>query len=243
MSLLRAMQQEMKVENLAEMLDVSPLTVRRDLEVLSKEKTLIRTYGGCIAVGRAALESEYHSKVAVNFELKDAIGRKAVTLIKWGGKVLMNDGSTTFHLAAHIGGNGALSVYTNSIAMISEFSGYEDIDLSIIGGRYSSGHYSIVGSLAEAMLESLYFDQVFLGADAVDQYGNCTVRSPEEARLTTVMLRRGKEKILLADETKVGKPEHIAYGKLSDFDFWITNSGVPKEYLEKYGKMTNILFA
>jgi DeoR family transcriptional regulator, aga operon transcriptional repressor len=243
LSILKAMQQEIKVEVLAEMLNVSSLTVRRDLEALSNERTIIRTHGGCISVGRAALETEYHSKVAINFELKDAIGRKAVELIKPNTFILMNDGSTTFHLASHLGGNGPLWVYTNSIAMISEFSSHEDIKLIILGGEYSNDYYSVRGSLTEEMLEKLYFDQVFLGADAVDENGHCMVGSPEEARLTTVMLRRGKEKILLADETKMGRSGHISYGSLDNYDKWITTPGIKKEIFGKYKNSTEIILA
>ena len=76
-SLLRALQTELRVDDLARMLEVSPLTVRRDLEQLAAEGLIIRTHGGCIAAGRAALESQYHSKVAHNFGLKQAVGRAA----------------------------------------------------------------------------------------------------------------------------------------------------------------------
>ncbi len=240
LSILRAMQKEVRVEELAAMLDVSPLTVRRDLEQLSKDRTIIRTHGGCLAVGRAALETEYHKKVALNFELKNAIGRAASEEVRKGHALLINDGSTTFHLASHLGGIGPLSVYTNSLAMISELSRFSEIRLYIIGGEYMSEHYSLRGSFAETMLEKLSFDLVFLGADAIDDAGHCLVGTPEEARFTQIMLSRGRRKILLADHTKVGRSAHMPYGALSDFDMWITTKGIAHSLLVRFAKQTSI---
>jgi DeoR family transcriptional regulator, fructose operon transcriptional repressor len=113
LELLQAMQKELRVEDLAEMLGVSQLTIRRDLDELATGKTIIRTHGGCLAVGRAALETEYHQKVAENFELKRAIGAAAVERVLPGQHVLLNDGSTTFHLATQFTGRGPFTVTTN----------------------------------------------------------------------------------------------------------------------------------
>ncbi len=96
------MQTELRVDDLARMLGVSALTIRRDLEQLAADGLVIRTHGGCIAAGRAALESEYHSKVAQNFVLKQAVGRAAAAEVRPGSVVLVNDGSTTYHVAAHL---------------------------------------------------------------------------------------------------------------------------------------------
>lgn len=241
LTILRAMQQEIKVEDLAEMLDVSPLTIRRDLDQLSSQKTIIRTHGGCLSVGRAALETEYHQKVALNFELKRAISMAAAERITAGQTLLMNDGSTTFHLSSRLGGIGPLSIYTNSLAMISELSRFPDIRLILLGGEYNNESYSMRGSFTEQTLEPLHFDQVILGADAVGEDGRCTVSSPEEAHLTKTMLKRGTNKILLADHTKAGKIGHIGYGSLDHFDLWITTAGIREDLLREYRKMTEVV--
>lgn len=241
LAILRAMQQEIKVEDLAEMLEVSPLTIRRDLDQLSTQKTIIRTHGGCIAVGRAALETEYHQKVALNFELKQAIGVAAAKRIRSGETLLMNDGSTTFHLSSHLGGVGQLIVYTNSLAMISELSRFPDIRLILLGGEYRNESYSMRGSFTEQTLEPLHFDQVILGADAVSDEGSCTVSTPEEAHLTRIMLSRGTKKVLLADHTKAGRIGHVGYSTLDRFDLWITTVGIPEKMLQAYREMTEVV--
>jgi len=112
LALLRAMQDEVQVDKLSEILEVSPLTIRRDLKELAEEKAIIRTHGGCILAGRVALESQYHKKVAKNFILKQKIGIRAATLIKANDVILIDDGSTTFHLATNLSNINPLTVYT-----------------------------------------------------------------------------------------------------------------------------------
>lgn len=224
LDLLQALQKEIRVEELADMLKVSQLTIRRDLEELANKQTIIRTHGGCLSVGRAALETEYHKKVAENFSLKRAIGIAAASRVEPGQTLLLNDGSTTFHLVTQLGTKQPLTVYSNSLAVISVLSVYPGISLNIIGGFYNNDSYSLRGSLAERMLDDLYFDLVFLGADAIDDEGRCMVATPEEARFTQMMMRKGRRRILLADHTKAGRKGYVAFGRLSDFSEWITSN-------------------
>jgi DeoR/GlpR family transcriptional regulator of sugar metabolism len=258
LSLLRAMQKELRVEELAGLLEVSPLTVRRDLTVLEEERSVIRTHGGCITAGRAARETDYQQKVARNFALKQAIGRAAAALVNAGETVLVNDGSTTFHLVSSVvaamlsweaprhgrpGGRPHLTMYTNSIAMLAEVARCPGIALYLIGGKYDDEDYSLSGSFAEAALDSLRADLVFLGADAIDEKGRLLVPTPEEARLTRAMLRSGRRAILLADHTKVGAASTVAYGTLADVEQWITTPGIEALSLKRYRKLTTVLEA
>lgn len=240
---LRALQTEVRVEELAETLAVSPLTIRRDLQILADRGAILRTHGGCRAVGRAALESEYHLKVAHNFELKRAIGKAAAEQVRAGNTLMINDGSTTFHLAAHLKNKGPLAIYTNSLAMISELSQAADITIYILGGRYNRELYSLQGGFTEQVLESCHTDVAFIGADAVTPEGMCLADSPEEARLTRSMLRTGRRKILLADHTKVSSAGYFAYGSLSDYDLWITTRGIPAAALQKLRKLVKVMQA
>jgi len=240
LALLRAMQKELHVDELADMLRVSALTIRRDLEQLAAESLIIRTHGGCLAAGRAALETEYHAKVAHNFGLKQAIGRAAAEEVRPGHVILVNDGSTTYHVAAHLDVKGPLTVYTNSLAMITDLGRRPDITLYILGGKYNGELYSLQGSLTEQILENLQFDACFIGADTVTAEGQCMVVTPEEASLTRAMLRRAKRRILLVDHTKCGTGGYFAYGSLRDFDLWITTPGIAPETLQFYKTIVEI---
>jgi len=239
-ALLRAMQEEVHVDKLSEILGVSPLTIRRDLKELADEKAIIRTHGGCMLAGRSAFESEYHKKVATNFDLKQKVGSKAATLIKKNEVILIDDGSTTFHLATSLENISPLTIYTNSLVLVTELSRFKDISLNILGGEINQESYSVSGSLTEKVLEDIHFDKVFLGIDWLGEDGKCYVRSASSARLAQAMLKSSKEKILLGDHTKLKSGSGFSYGSLEDFDQWITTKGLDKNQLEGYGKMTTV---
>jgi len=240
LSLLRASPREWAVQELSDTLEVSPITIRRDLDKLVKSAVIRRTHGGCIAVVNSTLEAEYHRRATRNFDLKRAIGTRAAREVSPGMSLLIADSTTTYHVATHIGDLGPLTVYTNSIAMVPELSRLPKVRLYVLGGRYHSELLYLGGSLTEHLLESLSFDIVLLGTEAIDEEGRCLVAGQDMARLAEVMLRRGQRKILLADHTKVGARGSVAYGTLADFDLWITTPGIGQRQLRKYREKTSV---
>ncbi len=241
--ILRAMQRIVTIDEFVNILGVSGITIRRDLQELEEKNAIIRTYGGCMLAGRLAVDSQYHKRVAVNFDLKSSIGKRAVKEINEGEVILIEEGSTTFHLSTHLSRFRSLSVYTNSLAMISELSRFPNINLNIFGGIVNSEQYSVSGYLAESNIEQIKFDKVFLEVDAIDVSGVCYENSENIARLAKIMLRQGKEKILLGDHTKVGKSSYFSYASLDDFDKWITTPTMNNEQLKIFSKKTHLIVA
>ena len=236
---LRAVEREWRVDELACALKVSPLTIRRDLDVLERAGAIVRTLGGCLAIGRTQ-NAVYQKRVATQFELKQAIGRAAAREVRSGDTLLINDGSTTFHLASCLGGCGPITVYTNSVAMIGEFSRFENVRLFLLGGEYHHALYCLGGGLMAGALETIRVDTVFMGADGVDARGHCLALNPDAARDAQMMIRRARRKILLADVTKIGDRAGAAYGTLQDFDLWITTAGMPHALFKRLRQTTTI---
>jgi DeoR family transcriptional regulator, fructose operon transcriptional repressor len=160
--------------------------------------------------------------------------------VKAGDVILLDYGSTPFHLSFHLGTVGKLSVYTNSISVVPVLSRFPSVRLYVLGGEYSPDIQFIGGSMMEQTLEGLQFDKVFLGTDAIDAKGNCLVSNPDIGRLTQVMLRRGRRRILLADHTKVGAAAHCVYARLSDFDIWYTTPGINPAQLRRLNQETTV---
>jgi DeoR/GlpR family transcriptional regulator of sugar metabolism len=238
LSLIRALQREVTVEEIAAHFGTSALTVRRDLDRLVSDGLVVRTYGGCIL--RNSLDTAFQRQVGRNFKLKHAIGLAAAELVRPGETILIDDGSTTFHLASNLESRSPITVVTNSIAVIPELARFPNVQLEILGGTYSRDTNFLGGSLSERLLEMLYFDALFVGADAIDQSGKCMVRLPEVARLTQVMIRRTTRRFLLADHTKAGAHGYVSYGSLKDFDAWITTTGMDPHLLRIYQEMTTV---
>ena len=186
------------------------------------------------------MESAYYKRIALNFELKQAMGRAAAREVKTEDVILINDGSTPFHLAPHLGRVGKRSVYTNSLSVISLLNRFPAVRVYILGGEYNAEMHFISGNMMEQTLEGLRFDRVFLGADAIEAKGNCLVSDPDKARATEIMLRRGSQRILLAHHTKVGAHAHVVYARLSDFDTWFTTPSINPAQLRQLGQHTNV---
>ncbi|MDD5677219.1 MAG: DeoR/GlpR family DNA-binding transcription regulator [Kiritimatiellae bacterium] len=239
MNRMRAVEREWRVDELARALKVSPLTIRRDLDALERTGAIVRTLGGCLAIGRTQ-NAVYQKRVATRFELKQAVGRAAARQVHSGDTLLINDGSTTFHLASCLGGCGPIMVYTNSVAMIGEFSRFENVRLFLLGGEYHRDLYYLGGGLMAGVLDTIRADTVFLGADGVDARGNCLALNPDVARDAQIMLRQARRKILLADATKVGNCTGAIYSQLTDFDLWVTTVGMPRAMFKRFRKLTTI---
>lgn len=237
---LRAESREWHVDEIASYLDVSSITVRRDLAALAREGRVLRTHGGCLYAGRMAQEAAYHSRVSLNFGMKRAIGRQAVAQIMPNETILIDDGSTCFHVAAMLNRQVALSLYTNSMPVVAEVAGAPAIRVTLLGGCYDAARQHLGGPLTEWALERLQFDRVFLGIDAIDADGRCLVQTEELARTAQAMLRRGRRKILLADHTKCAAQGRVACGSLSDFDEWITTPGLDPQLGSALRRLTHI---
>lgn len=222
---MRAIQKEWKVEELAAAMRVSAITIRRDLDCLCRQSAIIRTFGGGLIDNRSYLAA-YHDRVAKNFKAKQAIGRAAAKEIRKGNVILINDGSTTFHLVECLDKCGAVTVYTNSVVMITEIARFPNVRLNVLGGEYHPDYFYLGGSLMERVLETISTDIAFIGADGISPEGGCYCQDEDTARIAQMMMRQAKRCILLADHTKAGVRTPVRFSRLKDFDLWITSKGL-----------------
>ncbi|MBD3341875.1 MAG: protein kinase [Candidatus Lokiarchaeota archaeon] len=242
LNLLRVAHREWLVKELADELNVSELTIRRDLNELAKSNKIIRTHGGCIAVESGSIKTIFDREIERNIVLKQAIGKEAARIIKPGDTLLLGDGSTIFQFANYLTNTGLITIYTNNIAAIRQLSQNKNIRLYIIGGEYDH-HYNMLflkGSLTDRILETLQFNLVVIGADGISSEGYCLSNNEEVARTNQIILRRGKKKLLLADHTKIGYGGNVIYGRLSDFDLWITSRGLDDAILKSFRRQTEV---
>lgn len=241
---LRAEQRDWSVPELAAHTGVTPVTIRRDLDKLAHQGSIIRTHGGCMYAGRILQEAAYHKRVAANYALKRAIGQHAAHQVRAAERILIDDGSTCFHVASQLDRDTPLILYTNSMPILAEIAGSSMIQAALLGGEYDAKRQHLGGVITQWTLEHLTFDRVFVGADVIDAEGRCLVQTEELAHTTRSMLRRGGRRVLLADHTKAReKAAGTVYGTLADFDEWITTAGSTSAMKDRFCKMTLITLA
>ena len=124
-----------QVTDLVKQFDVSPVTIRRDLEIMEKEGLLIRKRGGAIRRSQGVtMELPYIIKQVQNIEIKKRIAEQALGMVEDGFSVILDSGSTTFELAQQLVTKTRLSVVTNDLYIATKLAANPDINLICTGG-------------------------------------------------------------------------------------------------------------
>lgn len=164
---------------------------------------------------------------------KRAIGLAAYEGLKPDMSVFLDAGTTVLQVARRIRMNPLpISVFTNCLAVAQVLTDIRDVQVTLLGGRLRSRNASVLGSLAESMLERLWFDQLFLGASTVGD--GCTYTMDEdEARLNEKMITWAARTTVLADASKFGPRATYQVTPLDERLDLITDDSLSAQWIEK----------
>lgn len=201
------------VSRLAEELDVTEETVRRDLEKLENAETLVRTHGGAIPVAENNQELSLDKRKKLNIEAKALLAKEAVKHIVSGDTVFLDASTTTYYIAKEIKNLKNITVVTNSLRVVNELAGHKDIKVICVGGM-ASVNQSVVGSMAENNIRSNYYaNKLFFSSRGINQSG--ILDSNEQECFIKINMMKNSDKIYyVCDKSKFGK---IGFVKLADF--------------------------
>ena len=215
---------ELSVDWLAREFETSEVTIRKDLAELERNGLLLRRYGGAVPVPQElvaeAPEAEQVSK------RKLPIARAAAELIRDHNRIIIDSGSTTAALIPELGKRRGLVVMTNSLAVAAALRELEnEPTLLMTGGTWDPHSEAFQGQVAEQVLRSYDFDQLFIGAAGVDpQRGTTTFN--ELVGLSQVMAEVAREVVVLAESHKVGRKIPNLELPWSRIDTLITDTGL-----------------
>ena len=224
---------ECSVEQLAQELGVSGMTVRRDLQALSEDGRLIRTHGGATLGERATFEFAFLDRVNKNREAKTAIARKAVELVSDCHSVMLDGSTTTLAIARQLRGRSGMTVITTSLPAAAELQHEPGIDVLLTGGYIRSASPDLTGSMAEANLGLLRADVAFLGADSVDTEGKVFTNPPDNSAVLLRMIASAQQVYVVADHTKLGSSALRCFGELGGWAGLITDEACDPEFVDK----------
>lgn len=179
---------EADVDVLAQRFGVSPSTVRRDLQRLSKEKAVMRTYGGAI-LAPSAVEETLAEREVRNIEAKQAIARAAAAYIQ-DGETLILDGGSTVTALAQLLRERTLRVITNNMKVAWMLTDAPGISLILLGGTIRPISMTSYGPLAEEAMRTLTAARLFTSADGVVAERGLCEATLEQASLKRLMMRR-----------------------------------------------------
>jgi len=209
------------VTDLATHLNVSSVTIRKDLTDLEREKKLYRNHG------KAILIDPYIDNRNVSEKEKRLIGMKAASLIAPKDSILIASGTTMHALARSIVPVDELTVITASMEVSNILASEKNIYIIQLGGILRHSSLSVVGKYAENILADFSCSKLFIGVDGIDLDFGITTTNMMEASLNRVMMQTAQKTIVLADSSKFGRRGFSKISDMEDVDHIITDSRIP----------------
>ncbi len=222
------LRREVSVQELAEQLGVSSITIRRDLDALGREGALTRTHGGAVFSRSSMVEFTLLHRAQEHTAEKQAIARHVAALVRPGMTVVLDTGTTTLEVARAIAGISDLRVLTNSLAIASALHTYENLDLVLLGGTVRHNSPDLMGPLTEENLRQFHTEMAILGADAVDRDG-LYASDLAIARVSRAMIACARERWLLVDSSKFARRSFAKFAEWSAVDHMVTDEGISAE--------------
>ena len=204
-----------KVLDIARELDVTPVTIRKDLKLLEASP-----------VNPHTADINIHIKERINSDAKRRIAHTAIRLLDPNDSIIVASGSTVYAFAEEITDDLNLTVVTASLNVSTLLNRFEHIHVIQLGGTLRKSSFSVIGDLAAQAFDNLTCSKLFMGVDGIDLDFGLTTSNIDEARLNQRMIAASLRTIVLADSSKFGKRGFGKICTLDQVDVIITDSGI-----------------
>jgi DeoR/GlpR family transcriptional regulator of sugar metabolism len=220
-----------RVADLTDLLGVSDMTIRRDLEQLAGDGVARKVHGGAVLAGQVAFEPGFAAKSQLALPAKHAIAERAASLIQPGAAIALSAGTTTWAMARYVASIGGLTVVTNSTTVadvITSLDAGNQVTVILTGGVRTPSA-ALVGPVADRTIASMHVDQLFLGVHGMDTRAGYTTPNLAEATTNRVLVDSAREVVVLADSSKWGVVGLADIGPLDIASVVITDDALPDD--------------
>ena len=223
-----------QVNELADYLSTSKVTIRKDLSYLAERGALKRERG--YAVPNDPTDINY--RLAFQYDKKQRIAKKAASFIQDGESILIESGSTCALFAEEIAKTKQnVTIITNSIYIANFIKAYDNIQLILLGGTLQNDSQALVGPLTKQAVQSFHVDKIFSGADGYSREYGFTADDIIRLDTVQVMAAHAKHTYVLTVSEKFKQPGAVNFLDLNQVDFVVTDVDIPEEektYLEQH---------
>lgn len=220
----------------AQQLGVSQMSVRRDLDLLSKEGSLVRSYGAAYPVdtpwpsdpAQKALDTQelqYQTRRRRQHSAKQAIARSAAALIRPEDSIALDVGSTVLALGREVAKMSGVRVFTNHLRLASMLAGTQ-CEVLMPGGSVRAQELSLCGQTAMDQIRKHWFSKFFIGLSGLTEEGGFD-GSPDDAEVKRAFIERAEQVILLCDSSKFLRKSLAKVCELGRIHMLITNAPPP----------------
>lgn len=217
------------VDELSTSLNLSQITIRKDLDYLESKDLLVRTHGGALPAQAGALsDPTIQEKEELHHEEKVKIAKAAAAMISEGQCIILDSGTTTTEIARSLSSLRHLTVITNALNIAADLA-RSNFEIIMIGGTLRKNSLSVVGPLAEDVLKEMHADIVFLGVDGFDTKIGLTTPNLLEARVNRAMAEAAEKVVAVCDSSKFNRKSLSLIVGASAIDHVITDSNLSSE--------------
>ena len=220
-----------RIEDLAEQLAVSPMTIHRDLDALERRGWLRKVRGGASAQPSALFHGDVGHRMLAMAEAKEELGRAAIGLVERGQAVMFDESTTALRVARRLPSVAPLTVISNFLPLINELAGEPGIDVISLGGVYYPAYEAFLGMQTAEFCGALRADVLFMSTTAVTR-GACYHQSPDTVQVKRALMASATRRVLLIDHTKFAKQAIHRLAPLTDFDLVLIDRGADPRDVE-----------
>lgn len=210
------------VESLAEKFNVTPQTIRKDLNDLCELEVLHRVHGGAVFPSSTS-NYAYLSRREIAIDAKSKIAERAAALVPNDSSLIMNIGTTTELVAEALTTHKGLMVVTNNLNVAYILADAPEVEVVVTGGVVRKNDLGIVGAAAIDVINQFKVDIAIIGTSAIDGDGCLLDFDYREVRVAQAILKQSRKRILVADNMKFERLAPVQIGHLSDIDIFVTD--------------------
>jgi DeoR family glycerol-3-phosphate regulon repressor len=219
------------VEDLASKFDVTPQTIRKDLNELCDERLLARTHGGAMLTS-GVQNMAYESRRQIAATEKQVIGEHAAGLIPNNCSLFINIGTTTEEVARALVRHEGLLVITNNIHVATILMHHPNIEVMIVGGIVRRSDGGILGEQAVDLIGQFKVDHAVMGVSAIDDDGALLDFDYREVRAAQAIMQNSRNVILVSDAMKFTRSAPVRIGHMSQVDVFVTDKPPPESIVD-----------
>lgn len=220
-----------RIEQLADELRVTPMTIRRDLDYLQGQGWLRKVRGGATAQASTLHHGDVRHRTHAMAEEKEQVARVALQMIRPGQAVMLDESTSGLALAALLPQRAPLTVITNFVPVIQLLAGSPGIDLIALGGAYYPAYDAFLGMRTVDSIGSLHADVLFMSTTAVTR-GHCYHQSQETVAVKRALMEACDRKVLLVDRMKFSQRALFRLAPLTAFDRVLVDAAIGATDLE-----------
>jgi DeoR/GlpR family transcriptional regulator of sugar metabolism len=221
-----------KIDELSKKLGVSPITIRRDLQLFEQNGIVEKFYGGAKLISKELDNDPSFNDSSEEYTTrKHAIAKRAAQLIEDGDIIFINSSSTALLILEYLEDKHVTVVTNNGKAL--QMSNSPNIDLILTGGEVSRRKLCMVGDYATQLISKISADKCFLGVSGISASLGISTSVLQETAINSMMLKKcNGQTIILADNSKVGKNHNFLVGEINRISYLVTDSNADEREIE-----------